>query len=90
MDDKILRQQSQKLLKRKDKIYSKCEICDKVFKNNNGLKKHSYIVHNYVKEHQCNICQRYFKIHSKLTSHVKIVHENRKHLNLLGPNHLLP
>ena len=40
---KILRQQSQILLKEKDKIY-KCEICEKEFKNNDGLNKHFKVV----------------------------------------------
>ena len=75
---KILSQQNQILLEEKNKIY-KCEICDKEFKNINGLRKHFNIVHNFVKEHQCNICQKVFMIHSQLTSHVKIGHENKKH-----------
>ena len=76
---KILRQQSQILLKEKDKIY-KCEICEKEFKNNDDLKKHFNVVHNnLVKEHhQCNICQKVFRHHGKLTSHMKIAHENQK------------
>ena len=61
----------------KTEIY-KCEICDKEFKNNNGLKIHINVVHNLVKEHQCNICQRVFKLQSQLTSHVKNAHENKK------------
>ena len=60
------------------KLY-KCEICDKEFKTNNGLKSHFNITHNLKKEHQCNICQKVFNIQDHLTSHVKIVHENKKH-----------
>ena len=33
----------------------KCEICDKEFENNDGLKKHVKVVHNFVDENQCNI-----------------------------------
>ena len=57
----------------------KCEICDKDFKSNNGLKNHFNIVHKLMKEHQCNICQKVFKLQTQLNSHVKIVHENKKY-----------
>ena len=57
----------------------KCDICEKEFKNNNGLKMHFNIVHNFVKEHQCNICQKVFKLNNQLTSHLKIAHGNKKH-----------
>ena len=56
----------------------KCEICEKDFKSNEGLRKHFNNVHNYSEEHQCNICQKNFKLHAKLILHVKIVHENKK------------
>ena len=56
----------------------KCEICDKEFKSNGGLKKHFNIVHKLMKEHQCNICQSIFKLQCKLNSHVKIAHENKR------------
>ena len=56
----------------------KCEICDKEFKKNDGLKKHFNIVHNFVKELQCNICQKVFNVQHKLTLHVRTVHENKK------------
>ena len=55
----------------------KCEICDKEFKNNNGLRSHFNIVHNLVEEQQCNICQKVYKFQSQLTLHVKIFHENK-------------
>ena len=61
-----------------NKISLKCEICDKEFKNNNGLRRHFNIVHNCVKEHQCNVCQKVFKIHSELSLHLKNVHERKK------------
>ena len=57
----------------------KCEICDKEFKSNTGLKKHFTIVHKLMKEHQCNICQKVFKLQSQLTLHMKIAHENKKY-----------
>ena len=66
----ISRQQEQNLLI--------CEICDKEFKSNNGLKYHFNTFHKLMKEHQCNICQQKFKLQSQLTSHVKITHENQK------------
>ena len=56
----------------------KCEICDKEFKNNIGLKQHVNKVHNFKEEYQCNICQKVFKIQSNLASHVKAAHENKK------------
>ena len=56
----------------------RCEICDKEFKSNNGLKNHFNIVHKLMKEPQCNICQKVFKLQTQLTSHVKIAHENKK------------
>ena len=43
-------------LRQKQKNPSKCEICDKEFKSNNGLKKHFNMVHMLMKEHQCHIC----------------------------------
>ena len=65
---------------RQSQIQNKCEICDKEFKNNNGLKKHFNNIHgNSEKEHQCNICQKLFDIQSQLTNHVKNVHANRRH-----------
>ena len=66
-----LRQQQQNPLK--------CEVCDKEFKSNHGLKNHLNKVHKLMKEHQCNICQSIFKLQSQLTSHVKITHENKKY-----------
>ena len=44
----------------------KDEICEKIMKNNNGLRQHFKIIHNFVKghEHQCNICQKVFKLHT--------------------------
>ena len=57
----------------------KCEICDKEFKSNNGLKTHLNLVHKLMKEHQCNICQAVFKVQRQLNSHVKIAHENKKY-----------
>ena len=64
---------------RQNQIPLKCEICDKEFKSNKGLKEHINIVHKLMKEHQCNICQKVFKLQSQLTSHVKIAHENKKY-----------
>ena len=58
------RQKQQNLLK--------CEICDKEFRSNNGLKNHSNIVHKLIKEHQCNICQKKFKLRSQLTLSLNI------------------
>ena len=49
----------------------KCEICDKEFKSNNGLKNHFNIVHKLMKERRCNICQKVFKLTNELSSHVK-------------------
>ena len=66
-----LRQQQQNPLK--------CEICDKEFKSNNGLKYHFNIVHKLMEEHQCNICQSEFKLQSQLISHMKNTHENKKY-----------
>ena len=67
---------------KKDKIPLKCEVCDKEFKSNRGLKFHFNIIHNFEKEHRCNICQKVFHIRRKLTLHVKFVHENNKHHKL--------
>ena len=57
----------------------KCEICDKEFRSNNGLKNHLNVFHKLMDEHQCNICQSVFKLQSQLNSHVKIIHENKKY-----------
>ena len=76
MDD--LKEVRQKAIIGNEHVY-KCEICDKEFKKNNGLKRHVKVVHNFVKEHQCNICQKVFMLQTQLNSHVKIVHENKKY-----------
>ena len=68
---KLVRQQQQNPLK--------CEICDKEFKSNSGLKNHFNIVHKLMKENQCKICQKGFKHQSELISHGKIAHENKKY-----------
>ena len=39
---------------RQDQIPIKCEICDKEFKTNHGMKNHFNITHNSENEHQCN------------------------------------
>ena len=54
----------------------KCEICEKVFKNNNGLRQHFKIVHNFVKghEYQCNICQDEFNDTTSLENHALNAH----------------
>ena len=57
----------------------KCEICEKEFKKNDGLKTHINIVHLNLKEPRCYICQKVFKIQSELNLHEKISHENKKY-----------
>ena len=48
---KLLKKKSEKILKEKDsKTKNKCEICDKQFKNNNGLMRHRNLAHNFVEE----------------------------------------
>ena len=59
---------------RQNQITIKCEICDKEFKNNIGLRQHIKNTHNFVKEHQCNICQKVFQLRKQLISH-----GNKKH-----------
>ena len=49
-----------------NQIPLKCEICDKEFKSNNGLKYHFNITHNLEKGHQCDICQKVFNIESQV------------------------
>ena len=38
----------------------KCEICDKEFRRNNGLKNHLNLVHTSMEEHPCNTCLSVF------------------------------
>ena len=57
----------------------KCQICDKEFQSNNGLKNHFNIVHKLMKEHQSNICRSVYKLQRQLNLHVKIAHENKKY-----------
>ena len=64
---------------KESQISLKCEICDKEFKTNNGLKNHFNLVHKLMKEHQCNICQKVVGFQCQLISHVKTTaHENIK------------
>ena len=65
--------------RQQEKNSLKCEICDKEFKSNTGLKNHFNIVHKLMKEHQCNVCEKKFKLHRQIDSHVKIAHENKKY-----------
>ena len=57
----------------------KCEICDKEYKNNKGLKNHFNIIHNLEKEYCCNICQKIFNVQGELTVHLKSIHANKDH-----------
>ena len=50
-------------------IPCKCEICDKEFKTDKGLKYHFNITHKSEKILQCNICQKIFNTQSKLIVH---------------------
>ena len=63
--------------RRQNQIPFKCEICDREFKNNNGLRCHFNGAHKMVRELKCNICQSVFNLQSKLTSHVKNAHGNQ-------------
>ena len=58
--------------RQQNQILVKCEICDKEFRRNNGLKNHLNLVHKSMEEHPCNICQSVFKLQRQLNSHVKI------------------
>ena len=62
----------------KNQILLKCEICDKEYKNNKGLKNHFNIIHNLEKEYCCNICQKIFNVQGELTVHLKSIHANKK------------
>ena len=48
-----------------NQILFKCEICDKGFKNSNGLKRHFKVVHSLEKEYQCNIKMLVTKVKSR-------------------------
>ena len=60
-------------------IAFKCEICDKEYKYNKGLKNHVNITHNLGKECRCNICQKVFNSQKQLTVHLKSIHANKDH-----------
>ena len=65
---------------RKKQNLLKCEICEKEFQTNKGLKYHFNIIHDLKKgEYQCNICQKNFIIQSLVTKHVKNVHEKKRY-----------
>ena len=51
--------------RRQNQIIFKCEICDKEFKSNNGLRYHFNSTH------------KTFHLQSQLTAHVKIFHGNK-------------
>ena len=54
---------------RQDQIQFTCEICEKDFKNRNGLKHHLNMAHNVAKGYQCNLCEKVFNIQSQITNY---------------------
>ena len=59
-----------------------CEICEKVFKSKNILKRHFDSIHGInvekAKENICNICSKTYQSNGILTLHIKTVHEKLK------------
>ena len=64
-------------------ITQKCEICDKEFKADKGLKYHFNITHNLEKILRCNICQKNFKNQGELVLHSKKFHEQILYARLI-------
>ena len=59
----------------------KCEICDKVFKLKQNLKRHFTTAHARIKQakaFKCNICTNSFQTKQKLNIHSKTVHGSNK------------
>ena len=63
-----------------NEISQKCEICQKVFRTKQQLKRHITAVHliDNEKEYYCNICTKAYSNQSKLTFHVDTVHGGHK------------
>ena len=61
-----------------------CEICETVFKNKNGLKKHFITIHgntsigNVGKAFNCNICPKSYSRADHLKNHIHTVHDGHK------------
>ena len=66
-----------------NKIYieSRCASCEKVFKCNASLIKHTRKVHQGLdndKIHKCETCEKSFSDIGHLKTHIRIVHEGQK------------
>ena len=58
----------------------KCEDCDKVYKNKDGLRQHIKIKHSTsVESVQCTKCDKYFVNKYSLNDHLRQVHPSKLH-----------
>ena len=53
---------------------SRCEICDKLFKNNKNKKPHIRSVHGEEMNFTCNVCTKKFGKKNQLSLHLKNYH----------------
>ena len=64
------------------KKQSKCNICQKLFKNSTNLKEHNFI-HTDSKPYKCEVCHMRFRHKAKLGTHKRL--HNFEHFIYLRP-----
>ena len=58
----------------KEPVSIKCDLCEKVFHSESGLKNHKLVTHEG-KRFECNICEEIFMSDRTLKKHIRIVHD---------------
>ena len=58
----------------KPKYTAKCSVCEKIFKDNGGLKRHTQYIHEG-KRDVCPICKEEFMGKANVEKHIAFVHE---------------
>ncbi len=68
-----------------EKLYHKCDFCEKCFNYESNLKIHAKKLHARDIFYKCTSCAKLFKTKFKLKIHAKILHPFKK-INKKGPN----